>query len=355
MITPGVFADKLFSMSENIARNLPWSVTKDPYKIWLSEIILQQTKVAQGLAYYERFIEDFPTVVHLAEAPLDHVLKLWEGLGYYSRARNLHASAQIIVEKHGAKFPEKYEDILSLKGIGPYTASAIASFAYGQHFAAIDGNAMRVISRVLGITGGIDTNEVIKQINDFGKRAILNSDPATFNQTMMDVGSQICTPKQPKCNDCTFYDLCVARIDELTSIIPFKTKKVQVTNRHFHYFFITDGNHVVINQRNDKDIWKGLYQLPLIESDSDIFELDQLRTEYGIKHTKNISLSSNYLHILTHQRIQTYFYIVKVDDLSKINKDQNLVERKKVSNFAFPRVITRFFEEKSKELSDLLY
>jgi A/G-specific adenine glycosylase len=345
MITPSVFADRLISMSDQNARDLPWTLTNDPYKIWISEIILQQTRVAQGLAYYERFIERFPTVTELASAPLDLVLKMWEGLGYYSRARNLHYTAKLIMEKFDGYFPHRHEDIISLKGIGPYTAAAIASFAFGQKYAAIDGNALRVISRVLGITAGIDTNDVKKQINLFANQAIASVDSALFNQTIMDVGSLVCTPQQPKCFECAMNEICLARIEDMISLIPYKAKKVNVKDRFFHYYYITDGNKLVVQKRKGKDIWNGLYELPLIESKTPNLEKINIQN-FGLELELNDQKPlSHYVHILTHQRIHTYFYFIKIKKLYKINKDQSLVERKKVLNFAFPRVITRFFEE----------
>lgn len=336
-------------MSELYCRNLPWKETRDPYRIWISEIILQQTKVSQGIDYYLRFLDTFPDIKSLADAPLDQVLKLWEGLGYYSRARNLHFAAQQILSNHEGVFPNQYHEVKKLKGIGPYTAAAITSFAYGYHYPAIDGNAIRILSRVLGIMEDTTTATVFKEIEDFANRAIKNVDPAAFNQTMMDIGAQLCTPKNPECHKCAFQEECIASKENLTKVIPMKAGKKMVKQRYFHYFFITDGKKCIIRQRKNKDIWRELYELPLIETNSSSLE----GFESTLTLDDKLSPIASYIHKLTHQQIFVFFYKVQKSKVKKINKDQSLVLYKNLLNFAFPRVINKFFEEYTIQLGIL--
>jgi A/G-specific adenine glycosylase len=343
-ISPSTFAELLLEMGELSQRNLPWKNTLDPYHIWISEIILQQTRVAQGLDYYIRFVTKFPTISVLARAPIDDVLKAWEGLGYYSRARNLHAASHQIMDNYGGVFPSEYEHIKSLKGIGPYTASAIASFAFGQPYASLDGNAHRLFSRVLAIDDVVGSRSFDEKVVDFAQKAIANVDPSKFNQAVMDIGAQICTPSSPKCGVCLFADHCLALRRDMVEQLPIKKPKAPVKHRYFHYFLLTYRDELMMELRTANDIWKGLYQLPVIESTSDQLPENQKLFDLDISTSLESIWSGSQL--LSHQRIHARVYAIKLQRRPKINKDQYLVERQKVLNFAFPKVINSFFENK---------
>jgi len=346
------FAYELIRWWEDNKRDLPWKSTKDPYKIWISEIILQQTRVEQGKPYYEAFISNYPTVKSLAEAAEDEVLKLWEGLGYYSRARNLHHTAKYIVSEFSGTFPATYLDLLKLKGVGPYTAAAIASFAFDLPHAVVDGNVIRLVSRILGITQTVDDPKIQKEISDFVSVSIAHSSPASFNQALMDFGSMVCKPNNPGCDECVFQSYCVAFDKDIVNRIPLKNKKAPRKNRYFHYFDlrINDGDMTIITQRSDSDIWKKLYELPMLETgdantlnEGDLIKKSEeifgtMELQFDVKVT-DIKL----IQILTHQKIHGIFYEINVNNkLEKINPPYYLVKRKKVSNFAFPKIINDY-------------
>src|ERR1051325_11203457 len=247
-------------------RDLPWRNVRDPYLIWLSEIILQQTRVEQGLPYYFRFAEKYPTVHHLAKAKEAEVMKLWQGLGYYSRARNLHAAAKHIAFELNGKFPATFHEVLRLKGVGTYTAAAIASFAYGEAQAVVDGNVYRLLSRYFGIKAPIDSTKGKKQFLELASSLLDRKDPGTHNQAIMEFGARQCVPKNPSCGTCPLGNSCFARAKKKVNMLPVKEKKTKISERHFHYFLVRHRGYVWINHRSGKDIWKGLYDLPLIES-----------------------------------------------------------------------------------------
>ncbi len=333
-------------------RKLPWKETKDPYKIWISEIILQQTRVEQGTPYYLRFIQRFPDIGTLAAASEDEVIKLWEGLGYYTRARNIHATAKFLVSDFNSTFPENYEDILKLKGIGSYTAAAIASFAFGLSYPVLDGNVIRLVSRILGLTDIAGTKPSQKKIHDFVTGAIQNVNPAVFNQAIMDFGSGICQPKSPKCSICPFEEYCVAFQFDKIAEIPVKAKSKPKLVRYFHYLDMTlSENFTVLHQRPGNDIWKKLYELPMIETASEeplspTAVASKLKEIFPLlEHMPvNIEKRVTYAQVLTHRKIVGIFYKMTISDNgNKINKGHYLVERKKVSNFAFPKIITKYF------------
>ena len=248
-------------------RNLPWRDTSDPYKIWVSEVILQLTRVAQGLNYYLQFVEQFPTVNALAESSEEDVLKAWQGLGYYSRARNLHQGAKDVVALHKSKLPASYKEIISIKGIGEYTAAAILSIAYNKPFAVVDGNVYRVLSRLFAIDTPIDMSAGKKQFAKLAQNLIDVSNPAKYNQAIMELGALQCTPVQPLCDSCPLQYLCVAKQLNMQSEFPVKSKKVKVRNRYLHYFHIEYEGYTYLNKRIGKDIWKNMYEFPLIETD----------------------------------------------------------------------------------------
>lgn len=301
---------------EHQQRDLPWRHTKDPYLIWLSEIILQQTRIRQGLPYYERFVEAFPNVESLAQASQEQVLRLWQGLGYYSRARNLHACAQMVSEQYQGLFPTTAKELMNLKGIGPYTAAAIASFAFDERIAVVDGNVYRVISRIFGIHDDISENKSQKIFQDFANQLIAQTEPATFNQAIMDFGAIHCTPKSPACGICPMHSFCYAFNEGKVRELPLKSKKVKVRVRHFHYFLFHHQNHILMQKRGPKDIWQGLYQFPLMETLINTTTEKALEKAELPKDALIQDCSDIHKHVLTHQHIFARFYRIEVKDLN---------------------------------------
>ncbi len=269
------FSAKLLNWASQNLRPMPWKGETDPYKIWLSEIILQQTRVEQGLPYYERFVQNYPTVTDLADAPADEVMRLWQGLGYYSRARNLQNAAQMIRDEFQGVFPVKYNDIRALKGVGDYTAAAIASFAYNLPFAVVDGNVYRVLARIFGVFTPIDTSKGKKEFAILAQNLLDKNQSALYNQAIIDFGATHCTPQNPKCGECPFQKNCKAyEINAKTNcdsikILPVKSKKLVIKHRFFHYFYFGENQKIWIQKRTEKDIWQELWQLPLHETARD--------------------------------------------------------------------------------------
>lgn len=326
-------------------RDLPWRNTQDPYLIWISEIILQQTRVSQGLDYYLRITGRFPTVNDLAAASEEEVLRLWQGLGYYSRARNMHAAAKEIVNFHQGIFPSDYKAILHLKGIGPYTAAAIASFAFQQPHAAVDGNVYRVIARLFGITSPIDTNEGKKLFHAIAGEMLDQKRPDLFNQAMMEFGAIQCTPRSPDCGKCPLQDQCFSFANKIVDQVPVKQGKTKVKPRFFHFFEIGTNDCLLIEQRQSDDIWKGLYQLPLIEKENDEPVL-QSETEalLPILGVESITLCKEYKHILSHQHLYCRFYKLEVREII-YDEPYRLIKRDELDQYAIPRIIDKYFEE----------
>lgn len=326
-------------------RDLPWRETQDPYFIWISEIILQQTRVAQGYDYYLRFITQFPTIKSLAEASEEEVLKMWQGLGYYSRARNLHATAKDIITRFKGIFPNSYEAIISLRGVGPYTAAAIASFAFGLPHAAVDGNVYRVIARLFGIASAIDTNEGKKLFQAIADEMMDHQHPDLFNQAMMEFGATQCVPKSPNCSICPLKDKCIAFEKNSIAKLPVKQGKTKVKPRYFHFIEIGSKNELWIEQRDSADIWKGLFQLPLLETSEDTplsrANLAAITSENLIE---SITLRKEYNHILSHQHLYCRFYRVTGDAIS-LPKPYFKITREDLSNYAIPRIIEKYFED----------
>jgi A/G-specific adenine glycosylase len=292
-------------------RPMPWKGEKDPYKIWLSEVILQQTRVEQGWKYYTQFVEAFPTVHHLAKAPEQQVFKLWEGLGYYTRCANLIATAKYISEELGGKFPSDYEGILGLKGVGPYTAAAIGSFAFNLPYAVLDGNVYRVLSRVFDIEIPIDTTEGKHYFNTLANKLLPAEKAGEYNQAIMDFGATICKP-QPECAQCFFTKNCAAFLQNKQLALPVKEKRTAVKERWFHYFIIKSGDKYAIHQRTEKDIWKNLFEFLLIEGEKKETEerlLIQLEKSFGIKAAPaSLSFLQETKQRLSHQVIHFSFY-----------------------------------------------
>lgn len=305
-------------------RDLPWRNTKDPYFIWLSEIILQQTQVKQGLPYYETFISTFPNVFDLANASEQKVLKLWQGLGYYSRARNLHSTAKFIAQNLGGVFPSTYTDILKLKGVGDYTASAIASIAFDESTAVVDGNVYRVLARFFDIDTPINSTKGIKEFKALASSLIDKKQPATFNQAIMEFGSRQCKPKNPNCMDCPLNDSCLALKNKTVQLLPVKLKKTKVTNKYFNFLVCIDAKkNILFEQRTKKGIWQNLYQFPLIETDksitSDEFHLLSAKDSIlkDIIFDYSLYNETDKIHKLSHQHLHTKFWIIETDTLPK--------------------------------------
>jgi A/G-specific adenine glycosylase len=307
------FTTNILTWYQSNQRDLPWRSARDPYLIWISEIILQQTQVKQGLPYYLRFTQAFPDVFSLARASEQEVLKLWQGLGYYSRARNLHAAALDVVERLKGQMPGNKKELLQLKGIGPYTASAIASIAFNEPVAAVDGNVYRLLSRYFALSLPIDTAYGRKHFDDLAHQLLPTALPAAFNQALMDMGAMVCTPAQPKCNDCPVAADCQARLLNQQSQFPVKSKKTKKRNRYFHYLIAENKGQFLITQRQNNDIWKGLYEFPLIESEKPM-NATAIHAQLGINHTPiNITLLSETKHLLTHQNIFILFFKIQQD------------------------------------------
>lgn len=330
------FQKGIYTWSEKNPRPMPWKNEKDAYKIWISEIILQQTRVNQGWDYYNRFVQSFPDIKSLATADLEQVLKLWQGLGYYSRAKNLHATATTILEKYKGKFPSDYSDVISLKGIGEYTASAILSFAFDQPYAVLDGNVHRIFSRYLGISTGIQSKTEKNYYQQIAFDFLDLKHTAKYNQAIMDFGATCCTPKNPSCAICPVNKYCIAYKEGKVSVLPPPKKQSKKRTRHFHYFLIHEKNKIAINKRIEKDIWNGLYEFPMIETKSKKAPSELEVAKLGIyKNKARVILKDR--HILSHQVIHLYFYSIhgnshfKSVTLSQLNKlpmPQALVKHK---------------------------
>ncbi len=339
------FSSKLLQWYDGNKRDLPWRLTKNPYCIWVSEIIMQQTRIDQGLPYYLRFIKAFPTVQHLAAASTDNVLRLWQGLGYYSRARNMHATAQEISSNMQGKFPEDNEALRKLKGIGEYTAAAISSFCYNEKVPAIDGNVYRVITRLFDIEDPIDKpagkTKVRQATTELMTHTTHNDD---FNQAMMDFGATICTPKTPNCNTCIFQDNCMAKQSNSVHLRPVKQGKIKLKPRTFSYLHIEHHNTTLLFQRGPKDIWQGLYSFPLEEKefvniqDSALFHKlipQNAKVKIHITDLPNQSLS--------HQKITSRIFYIKTN---KINLEHNFIQVKvkDLERYAFPKRLAEYIE-----------
>ena len=320
-----VFSDKILGWYQKNKRDLPWRGSTDPYKIWLSEVILQQTRVAQGTPYYLNFIEAFPRVTDLARAKEETVLKLWQGLGYYSRARNLHAAAKMVVDEYDGQFPDTYKELLKLKGVGDYTASAISSICYNERQAVVDGNVFRVLSRYFGVATPINSTAGVKYFKELAQQVLHASNVKDYNQAIMEFGAIQCTPKNPICRECPLKEGCVALKERKTDTLPVKLKKTKVTNRFFNYlvpiYIADDGKkYTSLRQRTGKGIWQNLWEFPLLESDNDM-DLNAIEQGYGkvleLKCPPSISLFNTdvVVHKLSHQHLHTKFWIMEIDEI----------------------------------------
>ncbi|MDR2868585.1 MAG: A/G-specific adenine glycosylase [Bacteroidales bacterium] len=325
-------------------RQLPWRGETDPYKIWISEIILQQTRVVQGYDYYKRFIERFPTVKVLAQASEEEVLKIWQGLGYYSRARHIHHAAQTIMTQFQGKFPSQYKDIRTLKGVGDYTAAAIASMAFQLVYPAIDGNALRVISRFFGVIEDVGMPKTVKEITAISENQIDKEHPDLYNQAIMDFGSSVCTPKNPDCENCPLQRGCYAFAHQLSTKLPLKENRVKIKERWFHYFIITNNNKTIVQQRAAKDIWRGLYEFPLWESERQEEEETVLAwlSQHYPGRINSGHLTQQTTSKLTHRIIYAHFYVIETDSLVKMTENQQIIPIIQLPTLPFPKSIAQF-------------
>jgi len=318
------FTLKIIKWYDQNRRDFPWRKTKNPYHIWLSEIILQQTKTEQGLSYYKKFVANYPTITDLANAQEQEILKLWQGLGYYSRARNLHQTAKHIVFNLNGKFPDNYNDLLQLKGVGDYTASAIASICFNKKEAVLDGNVFRVLARYFGIKTEISSGNGKKEFKKLALKLLPKKRYADYNQAIMDFGAIQCTPKKTNCTTCVLKDSCYAFLSRQVENFPVKKKKNPIKKRYFNYLVVVDANNkTIFKKRTKKDIWQNLYEFPLIETEKKI-NLDKLKNKLkdtNILNFNQFSITiynkSEIIHKLSHQHIHTTFWIVKTAEILK--------------------------------------
>ena len=317
------FSQKILKWYGLHKRELPWRATKDPYKIWLSEIMLQQTRVAQGMPYYNKFLEAFPTVFDLAQAKEEKILKLWQGLGYYSRARNLHATAKMIVNNYHGEFPSTYKELKTLKGVGDYTASAIASICFDLPEPVVDGNVYRVLSRFFGVDLAINSTEGVKYFKELAHEVMDTKNIRDYNQGIMEFGAIQCAPRNPDCTTCPLNGGCVALKEDKVGVLPVKLNKAKVKDRYFNYLVFLDGEgQTILEQRNGKGIWQKLYQFPLVESDK-LLETEALTQALNgqtqLNTIKAIALYNKepIVHKLSHQHLHTRFWILERDKISK--------------------------------------
>lgn len=351
------FTQQLLQWHKNDNKRLmPWKGEKDPYKIWLSEIILQQTRVEQGLSYYEKFIQQFPTIKNLANAQDEVVFKLWEGLGYYNRCKNLLHTARLICETYQGTFPTQYDAILALKGIGPYTAAAIASFAFNLPYAVVDGNVFRVLARVFGINTATDSTAGKIQFTELANRVLHPEQPALHNQAIMDFGAVVCKPFNPLCYTCVFNTTCIAKQEGLVNQLPVKEKVLLKKKRFFSYFVFEYQGSLLIKKRTNSDIWQNLHEFYLVESAEAIFWNPQLVAEsllqqLGIEKADIVHISPIYAQQLTHQKIQGQFVKIVLKAIPKPLQQYQLVALKDIGTWAFPKFINQYLEANSTQSS----
>jgi A/G-specific adenine glycosylase len=332
------FQTSLVRWYEEKKRILPWRQTKDPYLIWLSEIILQQTRVDQGLQYYLKFKAAFPTILDLAQADEMEVLNLWKGLGYYSRARNLHATAKIIIDDYHGQFPSSYDEIIKLKGIGSYTAAAISSFSYGEAKAVLDGNVFRVLSRLFNLITPIDSTHGKKEFQELANELLDIENPAQHNQAIMEFGAIQCVPVNPKCEQCPLDFMCEAKAKNSVKQLPVKIGKTKITKKYFVFQIMKSEGKILLEKRTDSGIWKNMFQFPLIE-----FQ-DVAEKMTFIQNGKYEYVSNEVKHVLSHQHLYCHFVICSKQE--KIEVDSEFwVDIHEFSDYPVPRVIERFMEE----------
>lgn len=343
-----IFSQVLVEWYAANKRILPWRDTGNPYYIWVSEVILQQTRVAQGFDYYLRFINTFPTVYDLARADIDRVLKVWQGLGYYTRARNMHATAKEIVEKYNGAFPRTYKELIKLKGVGDYTASAIAAFAFGEPVAAVDGNVYRIFARLFGVDTPIDTQKGKQELKAIADSMLDKDRPGVYNQAIMDFGGTVCMPKKPSCLTCPVMEICSAFRNRMVDRYPVKSKTIKKTERYLTYIIPQKGEQTYITKRIKDDIWKSLYEFPLIETDrqmevAEIVETDSWARLFEGKAVDVLYFSTPKKYMLSHQRIFARFVVVRINEESQLLKENfSAIELSEIHNYSTSRLIEGF-------------
>ena len=340
------FSNKLVIWYQDCKRDLPWRNTVNPYHIWLSEIILQQTRVLQGIPYYLAFLKAFPTIEDLANAPEDKVLKMWQGLGYYSRARNLHFTAKDIVNNFGGEFPKDHNKVLKFKGIGVYTAAAITSFAFDMPYAVVDGNVIRVLSRIFGVTTPFDRSAGKKQFQQLAQELLIENEAAIYNQAIMEFGAIQCKPKSPNCSNCPMQDFCIAYTTNSVAELPVKSKKIKVKDRFLHYLFIEQKDNIFLGKRKS-GIWTGLYEFPFLEFPIKMDEKQVMQSDEWLKIFLNStcdvkSVSSEFIHILSHQKIHAQFWHIKA--ASVVLKEYERISKNSLLEFPVSRLTEKYFE-----------
>lgn len=335
------FSSVLLAWYDQNKRDLPWRRTKDPYLIWLSEIILQQTRVVQGLAYYNRFSERFPTPRALAEAPEDEVLKYWQGLGYYSRARNLHAAAKSMQ----GEFPRTYEGVRALKGVGDYTAAAVCSIAYDMPYAVVDGNVYRVLARVFGIDTPIDSPAGKKQFTELAQKLLDKKRPGDYNQAIMDFGATVCTPAAPQCLVCPLAAVCRALADGRVEQLPVKAQKTKISNRYFHYIYVKQGENTWLHKRGAGDVWQNLYEPPLVETktaDGDYGAAPAYRRWFGRKRA--LLRVAPVKHVLSHRVIYADLSEITLSPSAPVPEDFMAIPVRELKKYAVSRLVQKLLE-----------
>jgi A/G-specific adenine glycosylase len=333
-------------------RQMPWKGEDDPYKIWLSEIILQQTRVEQGMKYYANFINKFPDINKLARASDEKIFKMWEGLGYYTRCRNLIATARYISKECNGKFPDTYEGIKSLKGIGPYTAAAISSFAFKLPYAVVDGNVFRVLARVFGINKPVDTSEGKKHFASLADELLDKKNPDSYNQAIMDFGAVVCKAVSPVCSDCWFKKSCYAFLNNKVNALPLKKKKISIRKRWFYYLILELKNEMAIRQRKGKDIWQDLYEFPLIETANEcgtnkILKMAEKQKLVLKKGYKLSSVSPLFKQQLSHQLIAGRFLKLSVKKKPQLNNVWQWIMKNKFKKYSFPQFINQYLRHRT--------
>lgn len=349
------FSEIIIDWYEVNKRNLPWRNTKDAYTIWVSEVILQQTRVVQGLAYFIRFIERFPTVIALAQADEEEVLKYWQGLGYYSRARNMHKAAQQVVELYDGIFPTHYPHLLTLQGIGEYTAAAISSFAANEAHAVVDGNVYRVLSRVFGIFLAINSNEGKREFKKLAQSLLPTHQASTYNQAIMEFGALQCVPARPLCSTCPLQVMCYAYTHQHVSSLPKKEKKTTTKTRYFFYLDIRNGEYTYLQKRTQKDIWHNLFEYPLVECDKETSIENVINSEdfqeivEKCEKTSIHSISSEIKHVLSHQIIRTIFIRIHIETDNSLLQSLYKINSRDIEDYPISRLMHKYIEKITNE------
>jgi A/G-specific adenine glycosylase len=341
------FSNKITDWYAANKRDLPWRTEKKPYQIWLSEIILQQTRVAQGLPYYNKFFEHFPTISSFAKADIEDILLHWQGLGYYSRGRNMHFAANQVMNEFDGEFPKNFKDLKKLKGVGDYTAAAIASIVFNEKVAVVDGNVYRVLSRYFEDSTPIDSTEGKKLFNQLANEIITKNNPGDHNQAVMELGALVCSPKNPDCENCPLNNECKVAFSDRALELPVKIKKIKVKERFFNYVHLTFNDDVIIHKRGGNDIWEGLYQFPLLEG-KDLDLNEELTDLIGLKQDFVWKKVNSFKHILTHQRIFADFYQIELQGIKDLNEEFIAVPFTDLDNYAKPKLMVNYIESINK-------